>query len=320
MRLLPLLLLAASPLAATSLEEASRLVEAGAAKEALPQLHALAAASAGDAAVRYWYARALLDTGDLAGAEKEFIEATKLDPKHADAFAWLGNTYGSEASNAGMLKAMGLASKMRAAWDKAIELQPDNLAARTGYLQFYLAAPGIAGGSIAKAREQLPYVAKGDAYLGKLLEAQINRQDEKLAEAEMQFRELAREKPDRREAWLGLGELLVEAKRHDEAFKLFEDWAAVPGASAWASYFSGRLSALTGERLEAGEKHLRAYIAAPLMQAGSPPLAAAHARLGQVLAHLKRPDEARSAFEEALRLDPENRTAKAGLKALGKRN
>jgi tetratricopeptide (TPR) repeat protein len=40
------------------------------------------------------------------------------------------------------------------AFEKAIALDPNHVAARIGLSQFYLGAPGIAGGSVAKARAQ----------------------------------------------------------------------------------------------------------------------------------------------------------------------
>jgi predicted negative regulator of RcsB-dependent stress response len=50
----------------------------------------------------------------------------------------------------------------------------------------------------------------------------------------------------------------------------------------------------------------------------APPVAAVHARLGQILVRRGDTVAARASFEEALRLDATNRFAKEGLEALNK--
>jgi tetratricopeptide (TPR) repeat protein len=308
-------LLATTCFAAT-FDEAKLMIEKGDARTALPIIEEALKANPTDAGIHFWLGRARLGSGEPKLAEASFKEAVRIDPQSAEAHAWLGNTYGNLASNAGMLSAMGLASKMRSAWDAALKIDPDNLAARTGYLQFYLAAPGIAGGSVEKAREQVPFIRVKDAYLANLLEAQIERRDGTAERAESLLRGCIELLPARREAWLGLVDLLVKENRADEAFVLLDEFAKQPGGPELAPFFLGRTAALSGKRLEEGEAGLRAYIAAPSKADDAPSAAAARARLGQVLVHKGDVAGAREAFEAALAEDPKSRVASEGLKAL----
>jgi len=102
--------------------------------------------------------------GDAAKAKRKealerFTRAAEREPKSADYQFWMASASFDRVDDVGMLSKMSLASDGRAAFEKAIALDPGHVAARVGLSQFYLNAPGIAGGSVEKAR------AMGDALL-----------------------------------------------------------------------------------------------------------------------------------------------------------
>jgi tetratricopeptide (TPR) repeat protein len=295
---------------------AAAAVEQGHGRAALASLEVLVAENPGCGEARFWYGRALMAAGRFTEAEAAFRHACELRPGHADSHAWLGNALGSQAAGAGFIRAAALASRMRDAWDRALALDPGNLAARTGYLHFYLVAPAVAGGSVRRAREQVAVIRESDPYLAGFLEAHILRHEGRVLEAEATLRGLLETAPLRPEAWRALGELLLESGRFAEALAVYRDWARQPGVGTLPGFFIGQAAASSGLALAEGEAGLREFLASPDLSDNAPSIASAQARLGEVLLQLGRHVEARQAFEAALALDPSDRSAKDGLRTL----
>jgi len=53
-----------------------------------------------------------------------------------------------------------LALKVKQHFERAVELNPDNLDARADLKEYYEKAPGFLGGSVEKARQQAEEIAK----------------------------------------------------------------------------------------------------------------------------------------------------------------
>jgi len=160
---------------------------------------------------------------------------------HAAASLW-----GVQALTGGMVKAMSLAGRIRDGFAKAVELDPLYFDARDGLVQFYLMAPGIAGGSVAKAREVAAAAQPRQPEHAKLLRARIAMQEEQWAEAE---RELAAVQPGDdpglrnglREAWTVLGALYLHEKQPAKAKPVFERLQREFSAHAAGFYGLGRM-------------------------------------------------------------------------------
>ncbi len=154
-------------------------------------------------AARWTYALAHVATaeaeqaqGDAAKAKRKealerFEHAAELQPGDADGQVWLANASFDRVDDVGMTSKMSLASQGRKAFEKAIVLDPNQVAARIGLSQFYLGAPGIAGGSIEKAKEQanalLALPDKRGEFQGRMVLANIAVHDEKWDEMSRQL-------------------------------------------------------------------------------------------------------------------------------------
>lgn len=154
-------ILLAAALSLSKPEEAVALLAADAprpSKEDFETAKALveAAAQREPANVRWKFGRAivLLSSGKGLDARDLFEEVAKAQPGSSEYQYWYGASVFETIDEVGMLGKMGAASKGKAALEKAIALDPSNVRARQALFQFYLQAPGIAGGSIDKAREQ----------------------------------------------------------------------------------------------------------------------------------------------------------------------
>jgi len=73
------------------------------------------------------------------------------EPKSARYHYWLGKAYGREAEHANWLRAVLLAKKARAAFERAVALDPDYVPALEALIEYYRSAPAFLGGSAEKA-------------------------------------------------------------------------------------------------------------------------------------------------------------------------
>lgn len=166
------------------------------------------------------------DSARLEAAVPALQACVDKRPQAACSYA-LGRIYGQQAMTASVFKMPGLASKTKEQFLKAVELDPTLFEARSGLTQFYLMAPGIAGGSAAKARELAAEVQPRQPEQAKLLRALLAMDDNDWAVAE---RELASVKPgdDRtmarelRGQWTRLGFQYMEQKNLPKARGIFE--------------------------------------------------------------------------------------------------
>ena len=93
-------------------------------------------------------------------------KAVQLDGGNSEYHLWLGRAYGQQAQQAGG-EAFFLARKVKMHLERAVELNPDNIAARFDLIEYYLRAPLLVGGDPAKATAQAAEIAKRDAVAGR---------------------------------------------------------------------------------------------------------------------------------------------------------
>lgn len=176
-------------------------------------------------------------------------------PQAACSYA-LGRVYGQQAMTASVFKMPGLASKTKDQFAKAVELDPTLFEARSGLTQFYLMAPGFAGGSVPKAKELAAEVQPRQPEQAKVLRAMLAMNDKDWAGAE---RELASARPgdDRtvarelRGQWTRLGFEFMEQKNLPKARGIFEALQRDYPAHAAGSYGLGRVLTEMGQPDEA---------------------------------------------------------------------
>ncbi len=254
-------------------------------------------------------------------AERSFERAVEKEPRNGLYHLWLGNAVGQQASNASVVRQPFMARRIKAEFERAVELDPELLDARDGLISFYLQAPAVMGGDVGKAREQQREIAKRNAVRGHIAAANIAWHGRDTTATITALRAAMAAAPDSVPPASALAQRLHNWKRHAEAFAVWTEFLGRHPSNLAARYQFGRLSALTGERLQEGEAHLRAILAVEPWpeQSSLPAKAAGHARLGDVLRQQNRRNEARASYERALALDANLQIAKDGLKALDSR-
>lgn len=156
-----------------------------------------------DADAAYYLGRTLFALGRFEPAANQLEKAVEIRP-NSDTLLWLGRAYGQYAMQASLFKQAGLAKKCKAAWERAVALDPNNLNVREDLIQYYLRAPGFMGGSLEKAREQAVEIKKRDAVRGSLAAATIHLYQKNNAAAEKEVAEAMRNVPADSPASLGL--------------------------------------------------------------------------------------------------------------------
>jgi len=303
--------MAISPAFASTVQEVKLLVESRDSR-ALASATALTKAEPKNVEAWLLLARADLQANQGEAAITASEKAIKLSPNNSQAYFLLGNAYGMRIGQVGMFSQMSMAPKLRDAFEKAVALDPNNLDAREGLLQFYLQAPSIVGGGKDKANLQVAEIAKRDVARGHLARAQVFMLDKNTAAALKSYEAAYAAKPSDKNIRMALGIGYQITERWNDAFKFFRVWVVQDDKAGPAWYQIGRTSALSGLQIEEGVSALQKYLVMP--HAGNDPQNKnAYYRLGQLFAKQGKKAEARAALLAALKLDPKYADAKTEL-------
>ncbi len=281
-------------------------------KKALASADALTKAEPKSAEAWILLTRARLQANQAEAAVESGEKAVKFGPNNSQSHFWLGNAYGSRVGQVGMFSQMSMAPKIRDAFEKTVALDPNNLDAREGLLQFYLQAPSVVGGGKDKATVQANEIAKRDVARGHLARAQVFMSEKNTVAALKSYEAAYAAKPSDKNIRLAVGIGYQMAERWNEAFKHFRAWTTQDEKAGPAWYQIGRTSALSGLQLEEGIAALQKYIGMP-HAANEPQNKNAYHRLGQLYAKAGKKTEAKAALLAALKLDPKFADAKTEL-------
>lgn len=174
------------------------------------------AATAADAESSNLLCRAYFALEDWDRAVSSCRKAVMLDPGNSRFHLWLGRVYGEKADRSNFLAAAGLAGKVRGEFERAVQLNPNDVDARLDLAEFYLEAPGIVGGGEQKAREQAQSIAAVNPAREHWVYAHIAEKKHDTVTAEREYHQYIDLSQGDAEAWLNLALFLRRQKRYDE--------------------------------------------------------------------------------------------------------
>ncbi|MEM8800456.1 MAG: tetratricopeptide repeat protein [Pseudomonadota bacterium] len=305
--------------------------------------------AADDSAIPYpGFVEPALDAGEearLEAAAQSVDQEAKLELLHyyrntgnwktgiKRAKAFLEDTPGDQAlqemrTNLQLLKLgkVGMFGKVKAGkamlrdCEADLALAPDNSQAKLCIARFHNVAPGIAGGKKAKAEEMLARLENEDraryfqlkAEMAKSEEEAFGASDQSLAVRIMPNVALgAAMQAMRKENW-------ALAARYFEMINVETD-DGVDHPSRMALYQQGKMAALSGEYLEAGDAAMVRFLKGSTMIGGTDFRPSAHWRRAEILQHMGRNQEALAALRHALKLDPKHEQAKKALQQVASR-
>ena len=254
--------------------------------------------------------RIALAQGDTEEGIKHFERCAAIDETVADCHLWLGNALGSAAMRTSKFKLPFLAKRTKREFDRAVELDPNSIDARSGVLQYYMLAPGFLGGSMDKAREQAAEIDKRSTLRGAIAYGLLADRAKNTREAEAAYQRAVTAAPDSGIGYNALVNLYVREKRWTDAFATLDRVVAHAPSETNVLLAVARVAYLSGEQLARGEDAAKHWIANPPQEASFNSQATAHLRLGNIYEKTGRKELARAEYESALRLNPKYGEAK----------
>jgi tetratricopeptide (TPR) repeat protein len=347
-----LLLLLAPLTAATKDPAVEALMDAGHWKRVRAQVMPRAQANPNDADLAYLLSRVKQAFGDLDGAMQMAEKAIALDSRKPEYHSTLAQVCAQKAQTAGIFKGLGLAHRFQREAQAVLDLDPKSVDAREGLVDFYLEAPGIAGGDKKKARIRADELVQIDAVKGYLALANIAQHEKDPTRREAALIQAVKANPKNYEAQEALAAFYVsdEMKKYELAEKQARETMIKldPGRSVGyqilaqvyvkqgraaeldavlaeaernvpddfgAYYQAGRALLLDGKDLQRAEKYFRKYLSQE-PEGFQPRWGAAHWRLGLVLEKQGRKADAIAELRAAVQLDPQLEEAKKDLKRM----
>lgn len=120
--------------------------------------------------------------------------------------------------------------------------------------------------------------------------------------------------PDSAAPYYSIANVYRRTSKWDDAFAAYDRLIKGRPDELIAHLGWGAVSALSGTQFERGERELRLFAAsATVEKVGVQNLGSAHFRLGQILEKTNRRDQARSEYQEAVKINPLNLEAKKAL-------
>jgi tetratricopeptide (TPR) repeat protein len=197
-------------------QSAEQLLSAGQADQAMAVLQAKIKANPNDAESHNLLCRVYFALNEWDRAIGFCESAVSLQPQNGRYHLWLGRAYGEKADSSNFIAAAGLVGKVRGEFETAVRLGPDDVAARTDLAEFYLEAPGIAGGGQDKAVAQAQTLEKLDPAGAQWVIGRIAEKNHDKVTAEREYRSAIEGTHGSAIAWLNLAFFYRRIHRYSE--------------------------------------------------------------------------------------------------------
>jgi tetratricopeptide (TPR) repeat protein len=266
-----------------------------------------------DAQTALWLARSFLDLGRYDKAVAFAERAAQLSPDCSESHFWLARSYGMLADTD---RSFWLARKAKLEYQRAIQLDPDNLAARRDLMEFYLQAPWVLGGSKDKAQAQMQAIASRDATEGHLARAIYWRELDRPDLAATEFAKVLEARPAQPEAYFQVADFYESDRKPEQVDAAVEAVSVIAPHDPRLNYYSAVADVMKRRNLPGAEQDLKAYLAGTPRRDDFPPHAAAHNWLGRIYEIWGRKAQAIEQYRVALGLSPDNHAARDALKRL----
>jgi len=225
------LILSQANVSAQTIDEGVALVQQKKFAEAKALFEQILNKNKDDAEAHYRLGSVFLHRGykdrNVDEAVDELEKAVDLKPNNADYQFRYGAALGEKAQNAGLIKQAFLAPKVKNAFKRAVELNPQNAQAHIALAEFYLIAPSIVGGDEEEGWKQLDEAVKLDEIPARSAKAAFLARAKKNDEAEKEYKILVNSYPKDWRVWKNYGYFCLRIERCDEAVKHLQHYVVL---------------------------------------------------------------------------------------------
>ncbi len=266
-----------------------------------------------DAAAMADMAKLYLSQGKTKDGVQWAEKAVALAPKDAAYQILLGDAYGYYVNQVSLFSKLGVAHKILAAYQQAAHLDPGNADAQYSLATYYIVAPGIAGGSDARANKQIAVLDGLDAAKANGARATLALSNKDMPKAEGYLRDAAKTDNTGDSDYV-LGLLLMSKKHYAEAISAFEEGISKAPSNSSNYYQIGHVAALGKIHVQEGIQDLQKFLSMPHdWHPDTPTYKWAHYRLGMLYGIAGDKANEKAQYEAALKLDPDFKEAKKAL-------
>lgn len=287
-------ILAQAPLAANGAMDRSYGVNApayhalqeGRVGDAAAMLRSTLLANAGNATAHQLLCRAhyAQNEADEAIQQCELAASSSLASSNlaSDNQLWLGRAYGMKARHAGPLAGFALARKVQAAFTRAVQLNPSNVAAMDDLGEYDVSAPFIVGGGNDKARALASSMMTHFPEAAHRLLARLAEAGNDLATAESEFKHAVGVQGTP-QAWIDLGRFYQSHGRPDEALASIKSGLAADRTQGPVLVDAASILTDAHRAPDLAERCLRGYLASRARSDAAPAFKV-HLQLSRLLA------------------------------------
>lgn len=267
----------------------------------------------------------IIAAGDMKSAVKHAEKLAEREVDCVEAQLLLATTLNARLDMVGGLKALSVSKKYRRAIAAALDIDPNNVDARTEEIGYLIAAPSIAGGSREKADVRIGELRTIDPLAAAQMQLSLSRSGNDPDAVISSLQTLVNMSPSDYGPRSELARRLILAGRTDEADRELSSWAPDLSPDAWVflehQYLRVATRVYGGFELDIAEALLRQFIEAR-GHLDHPRLASitkANALIGSTYEGRGDFDKASDAYQAALRDDPDNQRAQDGLARISER-
>jgi len=199
-----------------------QLVEEGHLAEAREKFWELYEQDMNDAEVLYYLGLIHFKQDDYDSAIDFLSKSIDINPNDYRTHEVLGQAFGLKSENAGVVKSAMLIPKIKKAFQKALELNPQALGALEGLFMFYLFAPPVAGGDEKKAVEYLEYIEQANPARGHLASGLFHTRHQNFDKAQEAFTKALDNGSDDGDILLKAGRFFLNHSQLDKAKDAFQ--------------------------------------------------------------------------------------------------
>jgi tetratricopeptide (TPR) repeat protein len=301
-----------------SLEAGRQAFETGEYAKAAQFLQQAAAASPENGEIHLLLAKTYYETQQHDAAIASAEKAVAVEPRNSKFHEWLGRAYGAKAEHAAWFSAISLAKKTGKEFEKAVELDERNFAARQALIEFDCSAPGMVGGGEDKAHPEIEKLASLDVAEGHYAAGNCRRQKKDFAVADAEFTKALESHPKSADLLYDIGDYAVKHGQAERLVAVAEQGEQAAPADPRGKFYRAVALVLKKERSGEAERLLREYLQRAPVRSIFPHPWEAHEWLGRLYESQDKTQAAIDEYEAALKLDAKSKSAREALKRLKK--